>query len=128
MRLRVTACSADAPYSPTPVTGYTVYRRSDPLPVVASMSAGPARAMLAGWEQVAKFDARGDAEILAVMPAHALAEELLPAVAVLGLGRVGVGLAQGLNKIGKHATVALRQPSLGPVFGMKGGATGGGRA
>ena len=37
-----------------------------------------------------------------------------------------VGLAQGLNRIGKRATVAIRQPSLGPVFGIKGGAAGGG--
>jgi formate--tetrahydrofolate ligase len=37
-----------------------------------------------------------------------------------------VGLAQGLNVIGRKATVAIRQPSLGPVFGIKGGAAGGG--
>jgi formate--tetrahydrofolate ligase len=37
-----------------------------------------------------------------------------------------VGLAQGLNKIGHRAAVAIRQPSLGPVFGIKGGAAGGG--
>ncbi len=37
-----------------------------------------------------------------------------------------IGLAQGLNVIGKKATVAIRQPSLGPVFGIKGGAAGGG--
>ncbi len=37
-----------------------------------------------------------------------------------------VGLAQGLQKIGRHAAVAIRQPSLGPVFGIKGGAAGGG--
>ena len=37
-----------------------------------------------------------------------------------------IGLAQGLNVIGKRATVAIRQPSLGPVFGIKGGAAGGG--
>ncbi len=37
-----------------------------------------------------------------------------------------VGLADGLRKIGKHSVVALREPSLGPVFGVKGGATGGG--
>ena len=39
-----------------------------------------------------------------------------------------VGLADGLRKIGKHAVVALREPSLGPVFGVKGGAAGGGYA
>ena len=37
-----------------------------------------------------------------------------------------VGLAQGLNRIGRQAAVAIRQPSLGPVFGIKGGAAGGG--
>ena len=39
-----------------------------------------------------------------------------------------IGLADGLRKIGKHAVVALREPSLGPVFGIKGGAAGGGYA
>ncbi|HEY7524880.1 MAG TPA: formate--tetrahydrofolate ligase, partial [Candidatus Limnocylindrales bacterium] len=37
-----------------------------------------------------------------------------------------IGLAQGLRKIGRRAAVAIRQPSLGPVFGIKGGAAGGG--
>ncbi|MDO4779424.1 MAG: formate--tetrahydrofolate ligase [Bacteroides sp.] len=47
-----------------------------------------------------------------------------------GIGKttVSIGLALGLNKIGKKAIVALREPSLGPCFGMKGGATGGGYA
>jgi formate--tetrahydrofolate ligase len=46
----------------------------------------------------------------------------------LGEGKttVTVGLAQGLNRIGRRAAVAIRQPSLGPVFGIKGGAAGGG--
>ena len=39
-----------------------------------------------------------------------------------------IGLADALNRIGKKAVIALREPSLGPVFGAKGGATGGGRA
>lgn len=45
-----------------------------------------------------------------------------------GIGKttVSIGLALGLNKIGKKAVIALREPSLGPVFGMKGGAAGGG--
>jgi formate--tetrahydrofolate ligase len=47
-----------------------------------------------------------------------------------GIGKttVSIGLALGLNKIGKSAIVALREPSLGPCFGMKGGAAGGGYA
>lgn len=46
----------------------------------------------------------------------------------LGEGKttVSIGLTDGLNKIGKNALAALREPSLGPVFGVKGGATGGG--
>ena len=39
-----------------------------------------------------------------------------------------IGITQGLVKLGHHAIAALREPSLGPVFGMKGGATGGGQA
>ena len=47
-----------------------------------------------------------------------------------GIGKttVSIGLALGLNRIGKKAVVALREPSLGPCFGMKGGAAGGGHA
>lgn len=46
----------------------------------------------------------------------------------LGEGKttIAIGLADGLSKIGKKAVLALREPSLGPVFGIKGGATGGG--
>ena len=45
-----------------------------------------------------------------------------------GVGKttVSIGLGMGLNHIGKKAIIALREPSLGPCFGMKGGATGGG--
>jgi formate--tetrahydrofolate ligase len=48
----------------------------------------------------------------------------------LGEGKTttSIGLAMGLNRIGRRAVVTLRQPSLGPVFGIKGGGTGGGRA
>ena len=48
----------------------------------------------------------------------------------LGEGKttIAIGLADGLNKLNKKAVLALREPSLGPVFGIKGGATGGGHA
>ena len=48
----------------------------------------------------------------------------------LGEGKTttSIGLAMGLSRLGKRAAVTLRQPSLGPVFGIKGGGTGGGRA
>ena len=49
-----------------------------------------------------------------------------PTPAGEGKTTVSIGLTEGLNKIGKQATVVLREPSLGPVFGIKGGAAGGG--
>ncbi|MDE2387613.1 MAG: formate--tetrahydrofolate ligase [Betaproteobacteria bacterium] len=44
-----------------------------------------------------------------------------------GKTTVSIGLAQGLARIGQHVALALREPSLGPIFGIKGGGTGGGR-
>ena len=57
-----------------------------------------------------------------------LVTAITPTKAGIGKTTVSVGLALGLNKIGKKAIVALREPSLGPCFGMKGGAAGGGYA
>ena len=51
-----------------------------------------------------------------------------PTPAGEGKTTTSVGLAEGMNKIGKKACLALREPSLGPVFGVKGGAAGGGCA
>ena len=57
-----------------------------------------------------------------------LVTAISPTKAGIGKTTVSVGLALGLNKTGKKAVVALREPSLGPCFGMKGGACGGGYA
>ena len=57
-----------------------------------------------------------------------LVTAITPTKAGIGKTTVSVGLALGLNRIGKRAVVALREPSLGPCFGMKGGAAGGGYA
>lgn len=57
-----------------------------------------------------------------------LVTAITPTKAGIGKTTVSVGLALGLNRIGKKAVVALREPSLGPCFGMKGGAAGGGYA
>lgn len=57
-----------------------------------------------------------------------LVTAITPNKAGVGKTTVSIGLALGLNKIGKNAIVALREPSLGPCFGMKGGAAGGGYA
>ncbi|MBQ9809144.1 MAG: formate--tetrahydrofolate ligase, partial [Ruminococcus sp.] len=51
-----------------------------------------------------------------------------PTPAGEGKTTVSVGLAEAMGRIGKKAVLALREPSLGPVFGMKGGAAGGGYA
>ena len=57
-----------------------------------------------------------------------LVTAITPTPAGEGKTTTSVGLADALNRIGKKTAVALREPSLGPVFGMKGGAAGGGRA
>ena len=74
---------------------------------------------------------------IAKIPIHLIDEEkirqhnlilvtaITPTKAGIGKTTVSIGLALGLNKIGKKAVVALREPSLGPCFGMKGGAAGG---
>ena len=55
-----------------------------------------------------------------------LVTAITPTKAGIGKTTVSIGLSLGLNRIGKKAVVALREPSLGPCFGMKGGAAGGG--
>ncbi len=74
---------------------------------------------------------------IAKLPLHLIEEQkgkliLVTAITATkaGIGKttVSIGLALGLNKIGKRAVVALREPSLGPCFGVKGGAAGGGYA
>ena len=55
-----------------------------------------------------------------------LVTAITPTKAGIGKTTVSIGLSLGLNRIGKKAIVALREPSLGPCFGMKGGAAGGG--
>ncbi len=57
-----------------------------------------------------------------------LVTAITPTKAGIGKTTVSVGLALGMNRIGKPAIAALREPSLGPCFGMKGGAAGGGYA
>ena len=57
-----------------------------------------------------------------------LVTALTPTPAGEGKTTVSIGLTEGLNKIGKQTTVVLREPSLGPVFGIKGGAAGGGHS
>ncbi|RPH53926.1 formate--tetrahydrofolate ligase, partial [bacterium] len=57
-----------------------------------------------------------------------LVSAITPTGAGEGKTTTSIGLAQGLAQLGERVCLALREPSLGPTFGMKGGATGGGRA
>ena len=57
-----------------------------------------------------------------------LVTAITPTPAGEGKSTVSIGLADGMRKIGKNAVIALREPSLGPCFGVKGGACGGGYA
>ncbi len=57
-----------------------------------------------------------------------LVSAISPTPAGEGKTTMSIGLTQGMNRIGKQTTVVLREPSLGPVFGIKGGATGGGHS
>jgi formate--tetrahydrofolate ligase len=76
-----------------------------------------AKLSIEGIERLEKSGARGKYVVVTAISPTPLGE---------GKTTTTVGLAQGLNKIGHSAAVAIRQPSLGPVFGIKGGAAGGG--
>jgi len=76
-----------------------------------------AKLSIEGIERLEKSGARGKYVVVTAISPTPLGE---------GKTTTTVGLAQGLNKIGHRSAVAIRQPSLGPVFGIKGGAAGGG--
>ena len=83
-------------------------------------------------EQYGKYKAKIDYNLLKESDAKngklILVTAINPTPAGEGKTTTSVGLADGLSKIGKKVCVALREPSLGPVFGVKGGAAGGGYA
>jgi formate--tetrahydrofolate ligase len=72
-------------------------------------------------EYLEKFEEKKDGKLI-------LVTAITPTPAGEGKTTTSVGLSDGLNKIGKKSIVCLREPSLGPSFGMKGGAAGGGYA
>ncbi len=72
-------------------------------------------------DHVATLPDRPDAKLI-------LVTAMTPTAAGEGKTTTTVGLGDGLNRIGKNASICLREPSLGPCFGMKGGAAGGGYA
>ena len=84
-------------------------------------------------EQYGRYKAKIDPQLLKDRAEHPdgkliLVTAINPTPAGEGKTTTSVGLADGLRKIGKNAVAALREPSLGPVFGIKGGAAGGGYA
>ena len=83
-------------------------------------------------EQYGKYKAKVDYSLLKDSPRKdgklILVTAITPTPAGEGKTTTTIGLADGLSRIGKNVMVALREPSLGPVFGIKGGAAGGGYA
>ena len=83
-------------------------------------------------EQYGRSKAKIDLSFLAEAPEKqgklVLVTAITPTPAGEGKTTTTIGLADGLRRIGKEAVVAMREPSLGPVFGIKGGAAGGGYA
>jgi formate--tetrahydrofolate ligase len=71
------------------------------------------------WEAIERAGARPDGALV-------LVTAMTPTPAGEGKSTTTIGLADGLRRLGKRAIVAMREPSLGPVFGVKGGGTGGG--
>lgn len=71
------------------------------------------------WEAINRLNNNEDGKLV-------LVTAISPTPAGEGKSTVSIGLSQAFNRIGKKSVVALREPSLGPVFGVKGGATGGG--
>ena len=98
-------------------------RRIDDIAAAANI---PEEALFPYGRYVAKVDPlkiKGEQKAKLI-----LVTAINPTPAGEGKTTVSVGLADGMTKIGKKAMLALREPSLGPVFGVKGGATGGGYA
>jgi len=90
------------------------------IPAEELLHFGPSKAKLS-MEYIKSLKDRPDGKLI-------LVTAVTPTPAGEGKTTTTVGLGDGLNKIGKRATICIREPSLGPCFGMKGGAAGGGYA
>ncbi len=99
-----------------------------PIPEVARKAGIPEEYL----EPYGKTKAKVDLSLLKDLPERKgkliLVTAITPTPAGEGKTTTTIGLADGLRRIGKNSIVALREPSLGPVFGIKGGAAGGGYA
>ena len=90
------------------------------IPAEELLHFGPSKAKLS-MEYIKSLQDKPDGKLI-------LVTAITPTPAGEGKTTTTVGLGDGLNKIGKRATICIREPSLGPCFGMKGGAAGGGYA
>ena len=90
------------------------------IPADALLQFGPTKAKIS-YDFIKKQSRRPDGKLI-------LVTAITPTPAGEGKTTTTVGLGDGLNAIGKRATICIREPSLGPCFGMKGGAAGGGYA
>ena len=90
------------------------------IPADALLHFGPTKAKIS-YDFIKKQSRRPDGKLI-------LVTAITPTPAGEGKTTTTVGLGDGLNAIGKRATICIREPSLGPCFGMKGGAAGGGYA
>ena len=111
------------------MTDIEIAQQSTMLPIVeVAKSIGISEDQL---ENYGKYKAKVDIHALKNLPRKAklvLVTAISPTPAGEGKTTTSVGLADALNKLGKKTIVCLREPSLGPVFGVKGGAAGGGYA
>ena len=90
------------------------------IPADALLQFGPTKAKIS-YDFIKKQSRKPDGKLI-------LVTAITPTPAGEGKTTTTVGLGDGLNAIGKRATICIREPSLGPCFGMKGGAAGGGYA
>ena len=90
------------------------------IPADALLQYGPTKAKVS-YDFIKGLEGKKDGKLI-------LVTAITPTPAGEGKTTTTVGLGDGLNKIGKRATICVREPSLGPCFGMKGGAAGGGYA
>ena len=100
-----------------------------PIAKIAAKLGVPEEALQPYGQVIAKIDARYLASLRGKPEGKLiLVTAITPTPAGEGKTTTTVGLGDGLTRIGKRAAICLREPSLGPCFGMKGGAAGGGRA
>src|SRR5579884_2551631 len=100
-----------------------------PIAEIAARAGIPPAALIPYGRHAAKIDF-GFIDSLADRPdgALVLVTGISPTAAGEGKTTTTIGLGDALNAAGRHTMICLREPSLGPCFGQKGGATGGGRA